>query len=186
MAPAAVSTIGGAALLDNSLVANRSFSSAALRTRGRSVSSRYFQGVILLNINIKPSVSVWPSWNEKSRVKKEEDEVGRAAIAAFDRLVGGYEPRVLGQSRYASATSPATTTHWSHTAASQAPRRSSRHECLRRALVEDQDKQIIVLPGACVRRNGMIVDVSRTSLLPSPTRPSHHAARRLCSSQRHE
>ncbi|KAL1433481.1 hypothetical protein MTO96_001847 [Rhipicephalus appendiculatus] len=68
----------------------------------------------------------------------------------------------------------------------QAPRRSSRHECLRRDLVEDQDKQIILLPGACVRRNGMIVDVSRTSLLPSPTRPSHHAARRLCSSQRHD
>ncbi|KAL1442547.1 hypothetical protein MTO96_046368 [Rhipicephalus appendiculatus] len=68
----------------------------------------------------------------------------------------------------------------------QAPRRSSRHEYLRRALVEDQDKQIIVLPGACVRRNGMIVDVSRTSLLPSPTGPSHRAARRLCSSQRHE
>ncbi|KAL1478470.1 hypothetical protein MTO96_016238 [Rhipicephalus appendiculatus] len=66
----------------------------------------------------------------------------------------------------------------------RAPRKSSRHECLRRALVED--KQIIVLAGACVRRNGMIVDFSRTSLLPSPTRPSHYAARRLCSSQRHE
>ncbi|KAL1437434.1 hypothetical protein MTO96_048922 [Rhipicephalus appendiculatus] len=66
------------------------------------------------------------------------------------------------------------------------PRTSSHHEHLRRALLQDRDKQAIMLPGACVRRNGMIVDVSRTSLLPSPTRPSHHAARRLCSSQRHE
>ncbi|KAL1442260.1 hypothetical protein MTO96_046504 [Rhipicephalus appendiculatus] len=56
---------------------------------------------------------------EKSRMKKEEDEVGRAAIAAFDRLVGGCEPRVLGQSRYASATSLATTTRRSHTAVGQ-------------------------------------------------------------------
>ncbi|KAL1443696.1 hypothetical protein MTO96_030215 [Rhipicephalus appendiculatus] len=81
--------------------------------------------------------------------------------------------------------SPATTTQWSHTAAGP-PRRSSHHEHLRRALLQDRDKQVDMLPGACVRRNGMIVDVSRTSLLPSPTRQSHRAARRLCSSQRHD
>ncbi|KAL1482838.1 hypothetical protein MTO96_033510 [Rhipicephalus appendiculatus] len=68
----------------------------------------------------------------------------------------------------------------------RAPRRSSRHEYLRRALLQDQDKQIIVLPGAHVRRNGMIVDFSRTSLLRSLTRLTHRAARRLCSSQRNE
>ncbi|KAL1443747.1 hypothetical protein MTO96_045853 [Rhipicephalus appendiculatus] len=66
----------------------------------------------------------------------------------------------------------------------RAPR--SHHEHLRRALLQDRDKQVVMLPGARVRRNGMIVDVSRTSLLSSPTRPSHRAARRLCSSQRHE
>ncbi|KAL1480217.1 hypothetical protein MTO96_051222 [Rhipicephalus appendiculatus] len=65
----------------------------------------------------------------------------------------------------------------------RAPRRSSRHEDLRRAFLQDQDKQITVLPDARVCRNGMIVDVSRASLLLSPTRPIHRAARRLCSSQ---
>ncbi|KAL1430119.1 hypothetical protein MTO96_002379 [Rhipicephalus appendiculatus] len=68
----------------------------------------------------------------------------------------------------------------------QAPRTCSHHEHLRRALLQDHDNQVIMLPGARVRRNGMIVDVSRTSLLPSPTRPSHRAARRQCSSQWHE
>ncbi|KAL1475563.1 hypothetical protein MTO96_037196 [Rhipicephalus appendiculatus] len=67
-----------------------------------------------------------------------------------------------------------------------AQRRSSHHEYLRRALLQDKDKQVIMLPGARVRRNGMIVDVSRTSLLPSPTRQIHRAARRLCASQRHD
>ncbi|KAL1468574.1 hypothetical protein MTO96_025318 [Rhipicephalus appendiculatus] len=68
----------------------------------------------------------------------------------------------------------------------QARRTSSHHEHLRHALLQDQDKQVIMLPGARVRRNGMIVDVSRTLLFPSLTRPIHRAARRLCSSQRHE
>ncbi|KAL1482577.1 hypothetical protein MTO96_033699 [Rhipicephalus appendiculatus] len=49
----------------------------------------------------------------------------------------------------------------------RAPGRSSYHEYLRRALLREQDKQVIMLPGARVRRNGMIVDVSRTSLLPN-------------------
>ncbi|KAL1442619.1 hypothetical protein MTO96_046330 [Rhipicephalus appendiculatus] len=122
---------------------------------------------------------------QKSRVKKEEDEVGRAAIAAFEWLAGGCEPRVLRHSHNAGATRPATTTQWSNTAAEPQGEVAITSTCDVRSC-KAQDKQVIMLSGALVRRNGMIVDVSRMSLLPSPTRPVHPAARRLCSSQLHE
>ncbi|KAL1444647.1 hypothetical protein MTO96_029679 [Rhipicephalus appendiculatus] len=37
----------------------------------------------------------------------------------------------------------------------QHPTRSSNHEHLRRAFLQDRDNQVIVLPDACVRRSGM-------------------------------
>ncbi|KAL1442066.1 hypothetical protein MTO96_008071 [Rhipicephalus appendiculatus] len=43
---------------------------------------------------------------------------------------------------------------------------------------------VIMLPGACVRRNGMFIDVPGTWLIANLPRPIHRAARRLCSSHR--
>lgn len=54
---------------------------------------------------------------QKSWVNKEEVEIGRVAIAAFDWVVRGTAPRVLGQSGYAGTTGPASTTQQSHIAA---------------------------------------------------------------------
>ncbi|KAL1420333.1 hypothetical protein MTO96_024417 [Rhipicephalus appendiculatus] len=43
--------------------------------------------------------------------------------------------------------------------------RSSHHKHLRLVFLQDRENQVIMLPGACVYRNGMIVGVCRTCLL---------------------
>lgn len=96
------------------------------------------------------------------------DKAGWAAITKFnddtlrhiniiDRVVGRCAHGVLGWSHYASSTGR----HRAHRDdaavqhCSRALRRSSHHTHLRRALLQYEDKQDIMLPGAC--HNGMVV-----------------------------
>ncbi|KAH7956978.1 hypothetical protein HPB52_014028 [Rhipicephalus sanguineus] len=101
---------------------------------------------------------------------KRKTKLGGAAVAVFDQALGASDPvarPVALCGRHHACEDDATVPHYRRHRT-----RSSHHEHLGRAFLKERDNQVIMLPGACVRRKGMIVDVSKTRLLASPTRPN--------------
>ncbi|KAH7935948.1 hypothetical protein HPB52_015364 [Rhipicephalus sanguineus] len=112
-----------------------------------------------------------------SYMNKDEDEVGCAAVAVFDQALGVTDPVArpvpLCGCHHAceeDATVPHCRRHRT---------RSNYHEHPRRAFLRERDNQIIMLRGACIGRNGMIVarlqdeaackpDTTNSSCCPAP------------------